>query len=44
MNNSELFNQFEGKEVGKLVWPFFRYKALIPEQIGGIYSFGYIYH
>ena len=35
MNNSELFNQFEGKEVGKLVWPFFRYKALIPEQIGG---------
>ena len=35
MNNSELFNQFEGREVGKLVCPFFRYKALIPEQIGG---------
>ena len=34
MNNSELFNQFEGQEVGKLIWPFFRYKALIPEQIG----------
>lgn len=35
MNNTELFNQFEGKEVGKIVWPFYRYKALIPEQIGG---------
>lgn len=33
--NNEIFNQFEGQEVAKLIWPFYRYSALIPEQIGG---------
>lgn len=33
--NNELFNPNEGKRVDTLVWPFYRYSALIPEQIGG---------
>ena len=35
MNNMEIFNPFDGKEVDKIVWPFYRYSALIPEQLGG---------
>ena len=35
MNNSEIFNPYEGKEVDSIVWPFYRYSALIPEQLGG---------
>ena len=35
MNNSEIFNLYEGKEVDSIVWPFYRYSALIPEQLGG---------
>lgn len=30
-----LNNRFEGKTVGYLVWPFYRYTALIPQKIGG---------
>ena len=33
--NNEIFNQNEGREVEKIIWPFYRYSALIPEQIGG---------
>lgn len=33
--NNQIFNPYEGQEVGKLVWPFYRHSALIPEQIGG---------
>ena len=33
--NNELFNPNEGKKIDTLVWPFYRYSALIPEQIGG---------
>lgn len=35
MNNGGIFNPYEGKEVDKIVWPFYRYSALIPEQLGG---------
>lgn len=35
MNNNEIMNPYEGKEVESIVWPFYRYSALIPEQLGG---------
>lgn len=33
--NNEIFNQYEKQEVARLIWPFYRYSALIPQQIGG---------
>lgn len=30
----EILNPREGKQVGTVVWPFYRYSALIPKQIG----------
>ena len=35
MNNNEIMNPYEGKEVENIVWPFYRYSALLPEQLGG---------
>lgn len=35
MNNNEIFNPYEGKYVESVIWPFYRYTALIPEQLGG---------
>jgi len=35
MNNSEIFNHYEGKQIDSIVWPFYRYSALIPKQLGG---------
>lgn len=35
MDNNEILNPYEGKKIGEFVWPFYRYDALIPEQLGG---------
>ena len=34
MEYNEILNPNEGKTVNKIVWPFYRYSALIPKQIG----------
>ena len=34
MEYNEILNPNEGKTVDKIVWPFYRYSALIPKQIG----------
>ena len=33
--SGELFNPHEGQKIDNLIWPFYRYSALMPEQIGG---------
>ena len=33
--DNELINPYEGNKVDTLIWPFYRYSALIPEQIDG---------
>ena len=33
--SSDIINKYEGQEVGDIVWPFYRYSALIPQQLGG---------
>lgn len=35
MDNNEILNPFEGQKVGELIWPFYRFKAVIPNQLGG---------
>ena len=34
MEHNEILNPNEGKTVDNIVWPFYRYSALIPKQIG----------
>ena len=34
MEYNEILNPNEGKTVDNIVWPFYRYSALIPKQIG----------
>ena len=34
MEYNEILNPNEGKTVDNIVWPFYRYNALIPKQIG----------
>ena len=35
MDNSQILNPLEGQKIAEFVWPFYRYDALIPEQLGG---------
>ena len=36
MENNELINPREGQEIDeKIIWPFYRFSAVIPNQIGG---------
>ena len=35
MDNNEILNPNEGRKVGELIWPFTRFDAVIPNQIGG---------
>lgn len=35
MNNNEIINPYEGQKVGEFIWPFHRFSAVIPNQIGG---------
>lgn len=35
MDNSVILNDKEGQRVGEFIWPFYRFKAVIPNQIGG---------
>lgn len=35
MDNSVILNKKEGKRIGEFIWPFYRFKAVIPNQIGG---------
>lgn len=35
MDNNEILNPSEGQKVGEFIWPFYRFSAVIPNQIGG---------
>ncbi len=35
MNNNEILNPLEGQRVGEFIYPFYRFSAIIPNQIGG---------
>lgn len=34
-NNNEIINPLEGQRIGEFIWPFNRFSAVIPNQIGG---------
>ena len=35
MDNNEILNQKEGQKIGEFIWPFYRFSAVIPNQISG---------
>lgn len=35
MDNNEILNPLEGQRIGEFIWPFYRFSAVIPNQIGG---------
>lgn len=35
MENNEILNQKEGQKIGEFIWPFYRFSAVIPNQISG---------
>lgn len=35
MDNKKILNPFEGQRISEFIWPFYRFSAIIPNQIGG---------